>query len=602
MTSFRSIIYSLEAANDGLPKVIRPRDQTVYLRCQYLQKVSYMEQPDTTDHLLRIIKLIRGNDPIINSVNVSGLKIPDSLVDEFAGAFRQNPFMVRLTLMSNSLSQGACEKMFDLIATNPKLTHIEVNGNSVSDAALEHLSRVLMKLSPTRETLAVVLRKNETITKIGARHLANALRASVPIHYLDLRYCSSIGDTGVEEIAAALEENTVLTGLDIIRCSCGELGTAALALSLTGGNKTLETLLFQDKLTIPGVSSLGVILGHALCALQALYLWNCDLNTIGLEVLCRSLRQNRSLSTLALSYNYMGDDGSLHLSDVIRLNKSIVKLQLGANSFSHLTAAFFGVALSRNNTLEQLDLSRNELTSTGVWPIAVALMDNRTLWSLDIRHNRIEASGAERLCELIAHSTAIRVLRLAGNPFGDASLELLASKLVNNKSIRELDIDEVRMTGNGFYALCEALIHNDSVEKLSVNKNALESAGSLSSMNKFGELLRENSVLKTIGMSGCSITMDGCRCVAEGISSNSTLCELDISSNSIGEGGGRMLLDALVGNYSLTRICWNDNDVEADSFRSINREFSQFLERNSYYKNNGLMHDMVALVKDDAFT
>ncbi|KAK8894607.1 hypothetical protein M9Y10_023044 [Tritrichomonas musculus] len=543
----------------------------------------------------RIIPLLRKNDPIINSLNMCSIEMTEDITDLLIDALNTNTFISKIVLHGNKLTESSCNKIFNLIEKSPKLDHLEVIDNNVTDNSILHLSKVLMKLPVTRSPINLSLRSNNFGTT-GADALANAISHNSPISWLDLRYNKKIGDKGVEAIALSLANNTIMTGLDLIKCGCSDLGAAALADSLID-NHTLKTLLLQDELTFNAIHSLGTLFSDPSCSLQALYLWHCSLTAQLLEVLCNNIRGNNSLTTLALSYNRIDDFGGVYLADMILRNKSLIKLHLGANLFTPTAAGYFGVALSKNTTLQFLDLSRNFLKSIGIWPIAIALMDNPTLKTLDLRHNKIDASAAEILCELIATNTSITVLRLSGNMLDDNTIEMLAKQLQDNTTLKEIELNTISITSGGFIALCESLKKNNSLQKISISGNKITPK----SLEHFASLLRKNTALEVIGMSACGIDDEGCKYIAEGITLNSTLSELDISKNFIDNEGAVMLLDAIQGNYSIMKLDYNENPFIKNDDAEIPNKIADFLERNNYYQHNTLMKDNASLVNDSAF-
>jgi Ran GTPase-activating protein (RanGAP) involved in mRNA processing and transport len=546
------------------------------------------------DRFSRIVPLLRRNDPIINCINMSLIELTDDMTAQLVEALNNNTFICKLVLQENRISLASCKRIFDLLLSHPKLNNLEITDNQLGDDALEYLSRILCEIPPNRELISLTLRKN-AIGPAGAGHLAHALERNVPVHWLDLRYNSGITDCGVARLALALPKNTHLGGLDLIQSGCGDSGAFALADALSE-NATVSTLLLQDMLSLSAVHSLGTLLASPSCRLESLYLWSCALND-KIDVLCRSLRDNRSISTLALSYNKINDQGGLFLSDMILRNRSIVKLHLGANRFTPQTTAYLGVALGKNSTITFLDLSRNDIRSVGVWPLAVSLMGNKALRSIDLRYNRIDQAAGEMLCELISGGSAITSVRLSGNHFGDQTVALLAERLKTNPTLRELELNDVEMSSAGFAALCRALRVNQTLEKISLGDNPIES----NVLEAFTELLRENAALTNIGMWGFRIDVVGCRYIADGLVANSTLSELDLSKNNINLEGLGYLLDALVGNYCLMRIEWGDNAFADDAAsQTVTTQIQDILERNNYYLHNILMRDMAALVRDPA--
>jgi len=549
-----------------------------------------------TERFHRIIPLIKRNDPIINSLNLCSIDLTDDMVRQLIEGLNNNSFISKIVLTHNTLGEESCALIFELLLKNPKLVHLEITDNRLSNNSIIFLANVLKRLPRNRESIMLNLRSNEFSFE-GAAALADAISCNVPVHWLDLRYNSNIGDKGVEKIAYSLSKNTVLTGLDLIKCGCSELGAAALSDALLD-NSTLTTLLLQDDLSYAAIRPLGSLLSDPSCSLQALYLWRCNLTGSLLEVLCKSMRNNRRLTTLALSYNKLDDAGGVFIADMILKNRSLTKLHLGANYFSPTTSGFFGVALAKNNTLQFLDLSRNYFRSIGVWPITVALMDNHELKSIDLRHNRIDSSGVEMLSELLQTNDSLRSLRLSGNPFDDSSISLFAQRLVDNKTLKEVELNEIGIGSPGFISICQALKQNNTLEKLFLSGNLI----STDALKAFADLLTYNSSLSSISMSGCGISDAGCRFIESGIMSNSTLRYLDVSKNEIHTSGMKCIMDSLQGNYSLLQIDWQENPfLSEDNSDFIKERITDFLERNNYYQHNLLMKDMSLLVNDTQF-
>lgn len=544
----------------------------------------------------RIVPLLRRNDPIINSLNMTTIKLEPKMTEDLVSALSQNTFISKIVLQDNKLSCEDCKKVFGLLLSNPKLAHLEVVSNNVDDEAVQFLSEVLQKLRKNHEPITIVLRSNK-LTQKGAEALAEALRRNVPVSWLDLRYNARLTDEGVEKIASALSSNQTLTGLDLIKCGCDRRGAAALAEALTLDNHTLTTLLLQDTLSWDAIDSIGRMLADVACRLEALYLWHCELEAKHVQILCSSLKDNKALKTLALSYNELDDHGGVHLSHMLVRNRGLTKLHLGANHFSEMTAGYLGVALAKNNALQFLDLSRNYLKSGGVWPLAVSLMHNKALKTIDLRHNNITESATDTLCELIRENTSIQTMRLSGNPFNDRAIVHLARQLEMNTTLKDLELNDVRMTGHGFKALCRALMKNKTMEKISLNKNPIRSHA----LKWFARLLKENTSLQTVGLSECEIGREGCVYIAEGIQSNGTLNELDLKSNEIDIPGILVILDAIIGNYSLMKIDWVENPFTNEPHADeVSGRIIDFLERNNYYHHNILMRDMRAVAEDVA--
>ncbi|EAX89986.1 Leucine Rich Repeat family protein [Trichomonas vaginalis G3] len=527
------------------------------------------------------------NDPIINTVNLSGFEMDDSTTNRFCEAMNRNYFISKIILCKNSLSTHSCMQIFDLLKSNPKIIYLEISDNCVNDSSLEYLSTILISLPSIRDPITLILRKNE-FTQYGAKSIARFISLNAPVSWLDLRGNSQITDEGIQLIARSLETNTILSLLDLIKCGCGKDGAAAISDSLTK-NRSLKTLLLQDKFEDPAISSLGTLLSNPLCSLEQLYLWKCNLTTPLLEKLCDSLKTNHSLVTLALSYNGFEDETVFALSKMIYSNTSIKKLHLGSNNFSCASAGFLSIAISQNKTLENLDLSRNFLNSNGLWPIAVALESNSHIQYLDIRDNNIDASGAVLISDLFLHNKSITTVRLSRNMFGDAAVALLSGTFRSNSTLRDVELDDVMMTSRGFIALCSALSQNKAIERISVSQNRL----CVKAMRAFKDLLAITKTLASVSLSHCNIDDSCCLQIAEGLSLNSSLRSIDISNNIYTVAGLSVIADSIMNNYTLCRIDYFGCNIEGDDFaKSVGGRISDCIERNDYYNHNITMKEM----------
>lgn len=483
----------------------------------------------TGEKVDEIIDLLRSNEPKWNTLILRFTNINGEEAEALVSAVRDNPFIEKVILESNGLDSESSKKFIGLISTNPKLTHLEITDNQVGDDVIFCLSEHLQKLREGRTPLGITLRRN-SFTPVGARALAQALAANAPVYCLDLRDNQSIGDEGCQEIGLSLMGNSFLRGLDLMKCGCGILTTSALHESLTEGNKSLEMLLLQDKFNVTGFRSLGFMLQEATCHLTDLYLWSCQVDLQSLEHLCKCLRSNQHLETLALSCNRLDDNGALWIGDMILHNDTLKRLHLDRNLLTATTAGYLGLALTQNTTLKSLDLSRNRIKSAGVWALGVALRRNKALNMIDLSNNSMGPETApQALCELFKKDGAITEIILSGNRIGDAGVEQIAHSIRENKILKKMELDSVGMTSSGFKVLCEALKDNDALEFLSVNKNDIKD----DAMKAFGELLQGNKALATVRMSECGITDTGYQCIAEGMQSNSTVKEIDLSGNAI---------------------------------------------------------------------
>lgn len=484
---------------------------------------------------------------------------------------------------------------FNLLIYKPKLNYIEVIDVDLNDSFLISISELLCKLPKNREKVALHFRDCKISTQ-GAVALSNAIRNNAPIHWLDLRDNKSIGDVGCKELFFALKSNSFLNILDVIKCGVGFRALEALK-EVLPQNNTLHSLLIQNTLDLNCVHLLYDILSLQTCLLESLFLWRCDLSKEHIVTLYKALKVNNKLQQLGLSYNELDNDSVYYLSKIIKNNKSIVRLQIGKNRFADVAGCYIGLALTHNNTLQHLDVSRNLLRSIGVLPISMALKTNLSLQVLDLRYNSFDHDCTDSIASIIGENKTLYSIRLSGNIFSNESIYVFAEKLRYNAVLTSIELCEVGMTSSGFERICQCLYYNKTLKVLDVSKNEFRISSAFSA---FSELLKNNSVIQSIGLDECFITDDFCEYISEGLAHNNTLKTLLLRRNCMTPHGLELILGSVSGNSSLTSL-----ELGEQIGISRNEEYmistSQIIIRNKYLQSKTIMKDLKTLSSDAFF-
>jgi hypothetical protein len=146
--------------------------------------------------------------------------------------------------------------------------------------------------------------------------------------------CNSIGAEGARSLAAALDNNSTLTSLDLHDNEIGAEGARSLATALDN---------------------------------------------------------NATLTSLDLRRNNIGAEGARSLAAALRNNATLTSLELRGNNIGAEGARLLAAALDNNATLTSLDLAWNNIGAEGARSLAAALDNNATLTSLDLAGNNIGA-------------------------------------------------------------------------------------------------------------------------------------------------------------------------------------------------------------------
>ena len=126
--------------------------------------------------------------------------------------------------------------------------------------------------------------------------------------------------------------------------------------------------------------------------------------------------------------------------------------------------------------------------------------------------------------------------------------------LKGNSTLRRLDLSMCGLTSPNAKSLAEALTANRHLEELDIssNKQLLCDDG----IQHLARILtiRGNRGLKKLHLRGCSITSLSAESLAAALTTNKRLEELDISDNALGDNGIQHLADILQNNQYLKKL------------------------------------------------
>uniref|UniRef100_A0A8C6L927 Capping protein regulator and myosin 1 linker 1 n=1 Tax=Nothobranchius furzeri TaxID=105023 RepID=A0A8C6L927_NOTFU len=337
---------------------------------------------------------------------------------------------------------------------------------------------------------------------------------------------------------------------------------AALAHNPSSGLTTIN--LSNNPLEDRGVSSLGAQFAKLRMGLKHLNFSKTSLSPKGVNSLCQSLSANPSIPSslvhLDLSgnmlrgddmqhfYNFLGQPNSLSTLDlsstdcsldqvsysICRVWKStqIISCKEVPPSFKH----FFSSAES----LSSINVSGTKLPAEALKALLLGLASNPSLKevSLDLSCCELRSGGSQILESCIAEIPNISSLDLSDNGL-DSELSTLLVWLAKNRSIRHLSL------GKNFTNI-KSKNRNNCLVLFVVPPQPLTS------------LSLADSRLK----SDLSIVLNA-------LGSNSSLTRLDISGNSMGDMGAKMLAKALQINSKLRTIIWDKNNTSPQGLQDV---------------------------------
>ncbi|XP_072891997.1 NACHT, LRR and PYD domains-containing protein 3-like isoform X2 [Hemitrygon akajei] len=236
---------------------------------------------------------------------------------------------------------------------------------------------------------------------------------------------------------------------------------------------SVETLPFNElPLTSIDCGVLSNVI--ALCdTIKQLDLGNCHIQCEGIQRLGPRLHKCQQLG---LGWNRLGDLGVKLVSIALRNQEcKIQKLEMSDVGLTDSGAEDLVLALSTNRSLTELNLSYNKLGDSGVKLVSAALRNAECkIQKLWLNNVGLTDSSFEDLSSTLSRNRYLTQLHLNGNELGDSGVKLLPVALRNLEcKIQKLELNSVGLTDSGAEDLMSSLSTNPSLAELSLVSNSL---------------------------------------------------------------------------------------------------------------------------------
>ena len=267
------------------------------------------------------------------------------------------------------------------------------------------------------------------------------------------------------------------------------------------------------------------------------------------ESLCHVLQMGRTLKYLNISFNNLGESGSLCVSQLLKCQNCTLKgINLRGTGLGKAGLENIAECLMKNNTLELIDISENLPECNGTDPgisLGKALEINCTVKEFYASKNNFSTSGIFSLTDCLKKNKNLETIDLSEVDFGAAGSRNLALKLKDNTSLKELNLFCNNIPSRGCIDIAAFLSCNSTVTKLNLGCNAISTAVAES----FAAILSKNCFLTHLTLDGneCGPFMksEGCTMMAKSLMINTSLQYLSLNGQQIGNKGATAFAKAL---------------------------------------------------------
>ncbi|XP_072890975.1 NACHT, LRR and PYD domains-containing protein 12-like isoform X2 [Hemitrygon akajei] len=312
-----------------------------------------------------------------------------------------------------------------------------------------------------------------------------------------------------------------------------------------GLHKCQELRLGANDLGDSGVKLVLSALRNPECKIQKLWLWDVGLTDSGAEDLVSFLSTKPSLTELDLKYYELGYSGAKLVFLALGNTKcKIQKLRMRNVGLTDSGAEDFASALSTNRSLTELYLSVDKLRDSRVKLVSAALWNPECkIQKLRLGYVGLTDSGAEDLASALSTNTSLTELDLSNNKLGDSGVKLVSVALRNPEcKIQRLRLWDVGLTDSGAEDLASALSTKSSLTELDLSYNKLGDSG----VKLVSVALRNPECkIQKLELYNVGLTDSGAEDLVSALSTNPSLTELYLSNNDLGDSGVKLVSAAL---------------------------------------------------------
>ena len=522
------------------------------------------------------IKIFEGMKNMSNliTVNISHNMINNEAAEIIATVLSHNNKLQSLDLSCNHLSSEGFVKIFECLKSIHYLRKLNVSCNQINFTAAS--------------SIAAVLSHNRKLEELD---LGNSYMqtASIIIIFKSLRYASNlkkvcinnnmITDKAEYYIAVVLSHNLKLEELDI---SCNYLQAASIirifhsikhisALTKLNiahnivGDKAMEYILdalsCSDRLKEINLSHVNVKNAVTFNKLKVKNLkkFNCSNNNISeqsVNEILAFLSCCINLQDLDLSNTNLQSTGGVNkLNELSIFN--LTKFRISGNGVTVHAADNIAVLLSKNDELGELDLSCNNLQELGIRNILDSI-NILNLCSLNISNNYI-TNDVKHISEILTHAVNLVELDISYNKLSVVHIKHLFYKTKHIfANLIRLNVSGNIINNEGATALADALSQNTKLEELNLSNDSLQAED----ISKILNGLHISTLIKLV-ISHNDITNEAADDIANFLSRNGKLQELNLSNNDLKAPGTITICKTYLSNLTSFNISYNNVTGEA---------------------------------------
>ena len=197
------------------------------------------------------------------------------------------------------------------------------------------------------------------------------------------------------------------------------------------------------------------------------------------------------------------------------------------------------------------------------------LKSSHSLQDLNIDHNNLSSESVASIITGLSHNSSLTTLYISNSHFSMANVDSLASVLKDPSkcTLTTLYLRDCHISSEGAAELAAALSKNTTLKQLELSHNSI--GEHVEGATAVARMLVENQALTVLYLWDCHINSEGAVELAAALCKNSTLKYLNLSRNPIGVEGASSMSDMLQHNTSLEVLHLRDDSVGEEGFHQL---------------------------------
>ncbi|XP_063254345.1 ribonuclease inhibitor [Prinia subflava] len=283
---------------------------------------------------------------------------------------------------------------------------------------------------------------------------------------------------------------------------------------------------------------------------------DCNLSSSNCEDLSSIIKTNPSLTELKLNNNELGDAGVEYLcKGLLTPSCSLQKLWLQNCNLTSASCETLRSVLSAQPSLTELHVGDNRLGTAGVKVLCQGMMNpSCKLQKLQLEYCELTADIVEALNAALQSKPTLKELSLSNNTLGDTAVKQLCQGLVEAScNLELLHLENCGITSDSCMEISAVLRNKSSLMDLSVGDNKIGDSG-LALLCQ--GLMHPSCKIQKLWLWDCDLTSASCKDLSRLISTKETLTEISLIDNNLRDSGMEMLCQALKDPKSKLQELW----------------------------------------------